>query len=645
MARVFKKDKDKGSSSKDAGKGHARERGAKPRRDSVKDRSQGWFAARLQSTPARIMAPRMLYALSVIVLCMLGLVMIYSASSITAYEKFHNASYYFDRQVIFLIFGAIFCVILSVVPYRVLGKPVVFVTLWVIAVGLLCLTAFGGGVSALGAERSIMVGSFAVQPAEFAKIAVVLAMCSLVAMQRENPMPFMRFVVIVLVASLVPLFLIYRQPDLGTAIILAVGLIAMAILAGVPWKAIFIFIGLIAVYVVFACITQPYHLERIISMFDPWLDPNGDGYQSIQSLYAFGNGGLFGTGLGLSRQKYLYLPYAHTDFIFAIIGEELGFVGAACVVLLFGIFIFSGMRIARSAPDMFGCLLAGSLTVMVGFQACVNMACVCGIAPVTGKALPFVSYGGSSIVASLITVGITLSVSMHSSPDVRYERRRDDFLVIEGKKSKKSTSRGGSRAAASSADTGRKNPLAAIFSRASAGKEAPRQGSSRNRGTSSTRSKERSGERGRTADRTTGPRTRTRSAEGTSRYSRSSERSVYSTGRRSTGSRSRGAGSSSRSRSASGSGTRSRQTGSRGTRGTSTYGSRSTRSESSHGYDALGGPHTVRRQGGSGSEHSGGYSSLGTGHSTRGRSGSGSSGSWGSQHGRGRGGSSSRRGL
>jgi hypothetical protein len=243
MARVFKKDKDKGSSSKDAGKGHARERGAKPRRDSVKDRSQGWFAARLQSTPARIMAPRMLYALSVIVLCMLGLVMIYSASSITAYEKFHNASYYFDRQVIFLIFGAIFCVILSVVPYRVLGKPVVFVTLWVIAVGLLCLTAFGGGVSALGAERSIMVGSFAVQPAEFAKIAVVLAMCSLVAMQRENPMPFMRFVVIVLVASLVPLFLIYRQPDLGTAIILAVGLIAMAILAGVPWKAIFIFIG------------------------------------------------------------------------------------------------------------------------------------------------------------------------------------------------------------------------------------------------------------------------------------------------------------------------------------------------------------------------------------------------------------------
>lgn len=159
----------------------------------------------------------------------------------------------------------------------------------------------------------------------------------------------------------------------------------------------------------------------------------GDGYQAIQSLYAFGSGGVFGTGLGLSRQKYLYLPYAHTDFIYAIVGEELGLIGAVFVVVLFGLFIFAGMRICRNAPDMFGCMLAGSFTVMIGFQACVNMACVTGIAPVTGKALPFISYGGSSLIATMIMIGIILSVSLRSKVGMSHERKRDNLRVIDGR--------------------------------------------------------------------------------------------------------------------------------------------------------------------------------------------------------------------
>ena len=197
-------------------------------------------------------------------------------------------------------------------------------------------------------------------------------------------------------------------------------------------KPIAIIIGALVLYVVFACVTQPYQLERIITRFDPWVDPQGDGYQSVQSLYAFGSGGLFGTGLGLSRQKYLYLPYAHTDFIFAIVGEELGFIGAAALVAIFGVFIFAGIQISRRASDLYGCYIAGSMTVMVGFQACVNMACVCGIAPVTGKALPFISYGGSSLMATMIIVGLILSVSVHTRVDAENEQRRDNLRVLDG---------------------------------------------------------------------------------------------------------------------------------------------------------------------------------------------------------------------
>ena len=377
-------------------------------------------SSRLLSEPSAIMAPRLLFILSVVALCILGIIMVYSASSIAAYNEFGDAAYYVKRQAAFLVLGLVLCIICCRVPYSA-------------TVAMLSLTAFGMGVSALGAERSIVIAGFNLQPAEFAKITVLMAVASIVQMRMNGAVSGRRFIVIVLVATIVPLILIYRQPDLGTAIILAVGLIALALLAGISWKLIALIFGVVIAYIVVACITQPYHLDRIVSMLDPWVDPQGDGYQAIQSLYAFGSGGVFGTGLGLSRQKYLYLPYAHTDFIYAIVGEELGLIGAVFVVMLFGLFIFAGMRICRNAPDMFGCMLAGSFTVMIGFQACVNMACVTGIAPVTGKALPFISYGGSSLIATMIMIGIILSVSLRSKVGMSHERKRDNLRVIDGR--------------------------------------------------------------------------------------------------------------------------------------------------------------------------------------------------------------------
>lgn len=390
-------------------------------------------SSRLLSEPSAIMAPRLLFILSVVALCILGIIMVYSASSIAAYNEFGDAAYYVKRQAVFLVLGLVLCIICCRVPYSFWGQPVVFIAFWLATVAMLSLTAFGMGVSALGAERSIVIAGFNLQPAEFAKITVLMAVASIVQMRMNGVVSGRRFIVIVLVATIVPLILIYRQPDLGTAIILAVGLIALALLAGISWKLIALIFGVVIAYIVVACITQPYHLDRIVSMLDPWVDPQGDGYQAIQSLYAFGSGGVFGTGLGLSRQKYLYLPYAHTDFIYAIVGEELGLIGAVFVVVLFGLFIFAGMRICRNAPDMFGCMLAGSFTVMIGFQACVNMACVTGIAPVTGKALPFISYGGSSLIATMIMIGIILSVSLRSKVGMSHERKRDNLRVIDGR--------------------------------------------------------------------------------------------------------------------------------------------------------------------------------------------------------------------
>ena len=209
-------------------------------------------------------------------------------------------------------------------------------------------------------------------------------------------------------------FLIMLQPDFGTGTILVMTIIAMLFVSGVNFS-FFIKIGMVGM--VGAClliIAAPYRMERIVSFLNPWDYAQDEGWQIIQSLYAIGSGGLFGVGLGNSKQKYLYISEPHNDFIFAVLAEELGFIGCVAVIVLFGIFIWRGILIAMKAPDMFGSLLATGITSLIGIQAIINIAVVTSSIPVTGMALPFFSYGGTSLIILLCAVGVLLNISRQS---------------------------------------------------------------------------------------------------------------------------------------------------------------------------------------------------------------------------------------
>jgi cell division protein FtsW len=222
----------------------------------------------------------------------------------------------------------------------------------------------------------------------------------------------------------IPSLLIILQPDLGTTLTLVAAVAMVLILAGIDWRwAVGAFVGAVGL-VAIAIAVEPYRVKRVLAFLDPWADPQGKGYQTIQALLAFGTGGIDGVGLGLSRQKFFYLPEAHTDFILAIIGEEAGLIGALAVVAGIAVFVWAGFRIASGAKDPYGRLVAGGLTGMLAFQATLNMAAVTGLMPITGKPLPFVSYGGSSILVTMICVGLVLSVSQYGACAPRAVRSR-----------------------------------------------------------------------------------------------------------------------------------------------------------------------------------------------------------------------------
>ena len=498
-----------------------------PARESVRgsDGSQGLFSGH-----KRIVVPRLVLIACVIVLCVLGgLVMVYSASSVTAYNEFGDAFHYVKRQAVYLALGIIACLVCMAIPHRFWGHPAVAGALWAVGVGLLVMLVvlprvsdldgsvpFAYAIEANEAVRSFCIGGITLQPTEFSKVAILLAIASLFCCRENYAIPFAPFVVLLGVAVIVPVALIYQQPDLGTIVILCVGVLAVMLFSGASWRLIGASIGVVAALVVVICIVQPYHLTRVLTFLDSLADALPflqslleyvpDEYmsevtsdaklQTEQARYAFSSGGLLGVGWGLSRQKYLYLPEAHTDFIFAIIGEECGLVGTLATVALYVGFVYAGLRISRNAPDTLGCVLSGSLVTMIGFQAFVNMAGTTGVLPLTGKALPFVSYGGSSLVASLIMVGIVLSVSLRSKVGVQAERRRDDLRVLDGG----SRQRGGAEAPAKRTRTAAGQPgrLSASSQRASSERTAHGAGDgarttgTRQRSRTGTRSDERS---------------------------------------------------------------------------------------------------------------------------------------------------------
>lgn len=370
-----------------------------------------------QAVPREVMIPRLMVIISVALLCIIGILMIYSASSILSLEKFGSSTHYVLNQVKFGIIGVILALIISRTPYEVYKSSWVWV-FWGITTILLIYTSVKG-IAGKGAERWVSVFGFTMQPSEFAKITVSLLTAQILTRFARHEIDFRNLVVLLFVAVFLPLIMILAQPDLGTTIIVTSTVVAMAYLTGLPLRYL-VYVGVVMVALVLILILiEPYRLTRLMTLFNPWKDPQGDGYQIIQGLYAFGSGGLFGTGIGNSRQKFLYLPEAHTDFIFAIIGEELGLIGTLVVLALFFCLIYGGLRITSQAPDMIGQLLAGSMTVLLGVQSLINLMCVLAFIPVTGKPLPFLSYGGSSIITSLAIVGVLISVSRASATDVK----------------------------------------------------------------------------------------------------------------------------------------------------------------------------------------------------------------------------------
>ncbi len=348
------------------------------------------------------------FAMLVVLISTIGLIMMFSASYASANQKLGIPTYYFLRQGGFMLAGFVVMYIISRLNYqtfRVLSVP-----LMAVALALMALVPFIGKEEG-GATRWIFIGGVSVQPSEIAKIAIIVMFSTMITANQDRMKTFRHGVLPYGVILAVFAAMLVMQPHLsGTILILGVGA-AMLFIGGVHLGWFAAGGALVGVGAWFAFTFMEHAKTRIALWQDPWIDPQGAGYQAIQSLLAIGSGGLFGKGLGKSVQKYLYLPEQHNDFVFAIVCEELGLIGAAVVLLLFAMLILRGYWIALHARDRFGTLLVTGITTLLALQTFLNVAVVTSLIPVTGISMPFFSYGGSSLLVMLGEMGIVLAVS------------------------------------------------------------------------------------------------------------------------------------------------------------------------------------------------------------------------------------------
>jgi len=351
--------------------------------------------------------------LAVAALTAFGLVMVFSASEVQGWLWFHNPAYYFERQLIWLALGVILLFAGANLDYhrlRPLAWPLGVVT--VVLMVLVLLPHFGVEVN--GARRWLRLGPLQMQPAELAKIAAIIFMALWLERHRDRLSSLEDGVVPFLALLGFTILLVILERDLGTTLIVAGILLAQFLVAGGRKRHVLLLALIMALCVYLFIRMEPYRLHRILAFVDPWSDPLNAGFQAIQSVVALGSGGFAGLGLGHSIQKYQWLPFAHTDFIFAIVGEETGLLGTSAVLALFGLFAYRGYRVALKAPDAFGSLLACGVTTWIALQALINIAAVTVTLPTTGIPLPFISYGGSSLAIALLAVGILINVSTQS---------------------------------------------------------------------------------------------------------------------------------------------------------------------------------------------------------------------------------------
>lgn len=348
---------------------------------------------------------------AVLGLLAVGIVMVYSSSSVVALTSYQDAAYFVKRQVIWAAIGLAAMTVAMRWDHEKLGsKQVVWMLLIVTLVLLVAVLVPGIGRTVNGARRWLRLGFISVQPAELMKFTLVVYLAAYLSDKGDRIRSFGSGLLPALLVCGLLLGLTLVQPDFGTVV--AMGLVIAALLfaagAKVGHLALLTIAAAPAVYLAVA--NSAYRLRRMLTFLDPWADPQGAGHQIVQSFLAFGSGGVFGRGLGEGRQKLLFLPERHSDFIYAVIGEELGIIGALAVLLLFGLVLWRGMAIARNARGL-GRMLALGFTLLIIVQALFNMAVVTGIVPTKGIALPLVSYGGSALVVTLASVGVMLNVS------------------------------------------------------------------------------------------------------------------------------------------------------------------------------------------------------------------------------------------
>jgi cell division protein FtsW len=347
---------------------------------------------------------------AVLLLITFGVVMVYSASAVYANARLGDGLWFFKRQACGAAAGVVALLIAMKVGYRRL--EVLAVPLVVISIALLVLLHVPGlGHAAGGARRWMKLGPLTFQPSEIAKISLVLWLARSLAMKQDRIRIFsIGFLPHLVMLGLFGALLLW-EPDFGTTVVLGCVTFALLFVAGARLTYLFALVGAAAPVVAFLVWHSRYRLQRVLTFLDPWKDPQGHGYQTVESLLGFGAGGSFGVGLGESHQKLFFLPAAHTDFILSIVGEELGFAGVAAVLLLFGILVWRGIKAAHAAPDAFGCWLALGLTLLISLEALVNAGMALALLPTKGMALPFLSYGMTSVIASCLAAGILLSIS------------------------------------------------------------------------------------------------------------------------------------------------------------------------------------------------------------------------------------------
>ncbi len=350
--------------------------------------------------------------ISVIIISLIGVLMIYSSSYIWAEYKYNDPYKYLKNQFLFFIIGIFLMIFMSRIDYKKYFKY--SNKILIVCITLLILVLIPGiGTVRNGSRSWFGIGSFGIQPSEFAKLGLIIFTSKYLSNNPNCMKDIKKGVIPILLLTLSIFGIIMLQPDFGTGTILVMTIIGILFVAGLNVK-IFVKFGIVGLIgIVVLVIIAPYRLKRILSFLNPWSDPLGSGFQIIQSLYSIGPGGLFGLGIGNSIQKHFYLPEPQTDFIFSIISEEFGFMGIIILSILFILIFYSCLKISMKCNDLFGKYLSFGITFGLIFQSVLNLCVVVGLVPVTGVTLPFLSYGGSSLLISMASMGIVLNISRY----------------------------------------------------------------------------------------------------------------------------------------------------------------------------------------------------------------------------------------